>query len=112
VVRTAAFDGSTGTFSVPARTTAVFWAFRPLTDQIGFVIADVQALVDQGVLHHGPGTALLAVLRGARHSVEAGHTKAAAVQLGVALLQVRLFLGSEQGEPLSEQIEEILAQLR
>jgi hypothetical protein len=30
----------------------------------------------------------------------------------VALLQVRLFLSSEQGEPLSEQIEEILAQLR
>jgi hypothetical protein len=112
VVRTSAFDPGTGTFFVPARTAAVFWAFRPLTDQADFVIADVQALVDQGVLHHGAGTALLAVLKGARRSVEVGHTKAAAVQLGVALFQVRLFLSSELGDPLAEQLEEILIQLR
>jgi pullulanase-type alpha-1,6-glucosidase len=33
VVRTASYDRATGTFSVPARTAAVFWAMRPLSRQ-------------------------------------------------------------------------------
>jgi pullulanase len=35
VVRTASYDRATGTFSVPARTAAVFWAMRPLLHQVG-----------------------------------------------------------------------------
>jgi pullulanase-type alpha-1,6-glucosidase len=35
VVRTASYARSTGTFSVPARTAAVFWAMRPLLHQVG-----------------------------------------------------------------------------
>ncbi|HEX2223211.1 MAG TPA: pullulanase-type alpha-1,6-glucosidase, partial [Thermoanaerobaculia bacterium] len=57
VVRTAAVS-SLGTFTVPARTGAVFWAERPRVDQIDLLIADVEALAP--VIGGGRANALAA----------------------------------------------------
>ena len=48
-------DPETGTFSVPARTAAVFVQLRPVAEQIELLIADIDRLEADGVL--GPGIA-------------------------------------------------------
>ena len=48
VVLNAKFNRTTGTFSIPARTVAVFVAYDAPTARIMHLIEDVQALVDVG----------------------------------------------------------------
>jgi hypothetical protein len=59
VVKTSTFDVATGTFEVPGRTTAVFVVKATPQERIEFLKADVQALVDAGLLSPRLGRALL-----------------------------------------------------
>ena len=91
MVRTSTFDVSAGGFQIPARTTAVFQAKRPVDEQLLLVIRDVEALVDEGVLNQGNGNALNAKLRAAIASWARGRDNAAVNQLGAFLNQLAAF---------------------
>jgi pullulanase/glycogen debranching enzyme len=116
VVRGSAFAAATGTLTVPERTAAVFWAVRPLTEQLDLLIADVEALVAGGTLNGGNGNALTAKLRNAQKKIEQGKPGPAANMLGAFVNQVEAFvnagkLTSEQGAALIAAAEEVIAQL-
>lgn len=81
LVRTASFDDVSGAISVPGRTAAVFWANRPLVEQIDLLRADVQALVSAGHLHPLWAQLLDVKLRLARLSVVRHQPGAAKVLL-------------------------------
>ncbi len=65
LVRTSGFNAATGTFSVPGRTTAVFWTSRPVNQQINLLSADVDSLVNGGILNGNRGNILKAKLNAA-----------------------------------------------
>src|SRR5882724_4426477 len=116
VVRTAAFASVTGTFTVPARTAAVFVEPRSFADQIRLLAGDVLALVHQGVLNTGQGNAFQAKLDAALAQIGKGHTTPAANQLGAFENQVRAFVQSgilsvDQGSALTANTDDLLAQL-
>jgi pullulanase-type alpha-1,6-glucosidase len=105
VVRTASFEGSFGAFSVPARTAAVFWTYRPAADQIRLLIADVNALAASGALSGGRANGLKAKLQAALKQAERGNTTPAIHQLEafaiqVHVLQVQGFLTPEVAQEL------------
>jgi hypothetical protein len=81
-VRAASFNSGSGAFSVPGRTAAVFWAYRPAADQIRLLIQDVQAL-------GGPLNGLLAKLQAALQQAGHGNITPAINQLGAFVNQVR-----------------------
>ncbi|RPH57849.1 DUF3372 domain-containing protein, partial [bacterium] len=99
VVRTASVSPS-GAFSIPARTAAVFWAFRPAMEQIWLLIQDVDALEAAGVVNGGQANALRAKLQAALQQAERGNDHAAANQLGAFLHQVRALLTEGEAEAL------------
>jgi pullulanase len=116
IARTSAFNASTGNFSVPARTTAVFLATRPLNEQINLLTADVDALQTSGVLNAGRANALKAKLEAARQQVENGNTNAAKNNLQAFLLQVGAFtlgriLTPQQALELATEAGSIIEQL-
>lgn len=96
VVRTAAFDDGTGTFSVPARTTAVFLVERPASEQIELLIGDIDALEADGGLSSQAAEALRRKLEHVVRKLERGLDQAAAGQLGAFLNQVNAF--EQRGE--------------
>src|SRR3954447_9110087 len=89
--RSAAFTSGTGSFSVPGRTAAVFWANRPAADQIGLLIQDVTNLVAAGKLTSGRGNALKAKLQAAQQQAQAGHATPASGQLLAFITQVQVY---------------------
>ncbi len=93
IVRTATFDNSTKSFSVPARTTAVFLAMRPIEEQIEILIERIDLLEEDKRLNHGRANALRAKLRAALRSVARG-TPAAVNQLRAFTHQVRAFVSA------------------
>jgi pullulanase len=114
VVRTSGFEPATGTFSVPARTAAVFLAWRPVAEQLELLIDDVEALVAQGSLNAGQGHALEVKLRQALRKYEAGATNAALGSLRAFVHQVEGFIArgvltAEEGEPLLRAASEVMA---
>jgi pullulanase-type alpha-1,6-glucosidase len=116
VMRTASYDSATGTFSVPARTAAVFVSPRPLDAQIALLIGDVDALVAAGALTHGQGNALESKLDAARRDLARGDLQKARDDLNAFIKQVEAFmkngpLTGEQGNPLIEEAQAIRAQL-
>jgi pullulanase-type alpha-1,6-glucosidase len=113
LVKTSAWDAVTSTFSVPARTTAVFVAERSPQDQIDLVLDDISALVETGVLSKGEGNALSSKLKGAQAKLAKGGTKAAANQLAAFINQVESFMAMsiltlEQGTLLIATVENII----
>jgi pullulanase-type alpha-1,6-glucosidase len=88
VVRGAYYDATAGAFEVPARTTAVFLAARPVGDQIDYLEDLVDDLEDRDVLNGGQATALRAKLDAARKSVDRSQIGAAANQLTAFVNQV------------------------
>jgi pullulanase-type alpha-1,6-glucosidase len=113
VVATAAWDIGTSTFSVPARTTAVFVDKRSAEDQIGLVIDDIDALVDAGVLNAGQGNALTVKLENVLAKLEKGQTTTAVNQLAAFINQVEDFVAEgiltpEQGAALITAVEDII----
>ena len=105
VVVSSSFDAVSGTFEVPARTTAVFQGKRPVEEQLRLVIRDVEALVDAGALNRGNGNALIVKLRAAIASLQRGRDNAAENQLGAFLNQVDAF--EQAGKLTPEQAGEL-----
>jgi pullulanase-type alpha-1,6-glucosidase len=115
VVRTASFDRGSGVFSVPARTTAVFWTLRPLRDRIRLLEADVDGLVGRGVLNAGQGHALEAKLEAALGQVSRGNNGTAIHQVRAFINQARAFanagiLPPEDSASLSGEAQSIIDQ--
>jgi pullulanase-type alpha-1,6-glucosidase len=113
VVRTARFAKATGSFSVPARTAAVFVANRPPADQTALLRGDVQALVASGALKKGEGTALSAILSSAERQMRLSNLRVARVELGAFVLAVEALertrqLGDADGDPLQTEARYIL----
>ena len=117
VVRTASFTAAACTFSVPARTAAVFWATRPAIEQLTLLVGEVDKLVAAGVLNGGQGNALRAKLNAAIQKVQQDQSLVAALQVKAFMLQVRAFtlvriLSAEQGEGLITDAEAVLEALK
>ncbi len=105
IVQTSTFDPATGIFSVPARTTAVFVAPRPIAEQIYLILEGVEALVDSGVLNPGQGNALIKKLENALAKIARGNASAGVNQLWAFIHQVEAFvnagvLSPEEGQAL------------
>ena len=105
--RTSTFNRTTGTFSVPGRTAAVFWSYRPVTEQIDLLIQDIMNLQTAGQITSGRATALKAKLNAARQQADHGNKVPAASQLGAFILQVNTFakqgfLPQEAADALTE----------
>ncbi len=116
VVQNAAFDPDNGMLSVPARTAAVFVELAPPTERIGYLVGDVQALVDAGVLNRGQGNSLIAKLENAIKDINKGKTTAACNKLGAFINQVEAFiqagtLTAGQGQPLMDTAASITSQV-
>lgn len=116
VVMTSSYDVSSGAFSVPGRTTAVFVQFAPATERLEAVIAEIQGLVDDGTLNRGRGNALMVKLQQAINRLVAGNETPALNILNAFLNQVRDFmskgiLSEEQGQSLIDQVESIIWQI-
>jgi hypothetical protein len=116
IVKNSAFNGDTGTFEIPARTTAVFVEFAPVEERIGNLIDDVQSLVDDGVLNKGQGNALIAKLKAAIEKVIVDQGDVAVNQLEAFINQVEAFirggtLAAEQGQYLIDQARSIIMQI-
>jgi pullulanase-type alpha-1,6-glucosidase len=114
VVVTSTWVDGTSTFSVPARTTAVFVAKRAVEDQIDLVIDDIAMLIDDGVLNAGQGNALTVKLENALARFSRGQTNAAVNQLFAFIDQVEDFvadgiLSPEEGAALIAAVEDIIA---
>jgi pullulanase-type alpha-1,6-glucosidase len=105
VVRAAAFAPATCGLELPARTAAVFVAWRPVEAQLELLLDDVGALASAGALNRGQGNALRVKLEHALARFRAGHLQAALGSLGAFIHQVEAFvragiLTPEQAEPL------------
>lgn len=94
LTRDSSFDADTGELFVPARTTAVFVSPRPAAQRIELLIADVQHLLEEGVLNVGQANSLVAKLESALNQAHAGkngpaaNTLRAFVQEAAALVRL------------------------
>ena len=88
VERASSFNSGLGAFSVPGRTAAVFWSYRPAAEQIQLLIGDVD-----GALSGGRGNALQAKLRAALQQAQKGNATPAVNQLQAFINQVQVFVG-------------------
>jgi pullulanase len=85
VVRSASFNKTLGAFSVPGRTAAVFWANRPVAEQIQLLLQDVDNLIASGAISSETGNALEAKLQAALQQAQQGN------QLAAFVTQVTVF---------------------
>ena len=116
VVKTSSWDGGSSTFSVPARTTAVFVARRAAGLQLQLLLGDVDGLVEGGSLAAGEGGALRSELEKAAASLSGGQANIVARQLEAFSQQVAALVSSgslsaEQGEELTGAASGIVDQL-
>jgi pullulanase-type alpha-1,6-glucosidase len=116
LVGLSAFDSTTGTFSVPGRTTAVFVGKRSPLMQIDLLVDDVEELVAGGVLNEGQGNALMSKLWNVYDKIARGNISAAINQLEAFIHQVESLvaegvLTAEQGAALIAAAQEIIAVL-
>ncbi len=84
--------------------------------QIATLRAEVEQLIDGGILKKGPGHALMTKLDGALQKLEHGNTRAAANQLQAFVNQVEAFhkakkLTTAQAQPLLDSTRAIIGQL-
>jgi pullulanase-type alpha-1,6-glucosidase len=115
VVRMASFDSDTGTFTVPARTTAVF-EFAP-QEMIRSLIDEIEDLVGAGSLNEGQGNALIVKLERAINRLNRGNPRTALNVLNAFVNQVNDFvkegiLTPEEGQALLDAINAIIDQIR
>jgi pullulanase-type alpha-1,6-glucosidase len=115
VVRTSTYDGTTGTFTIPARTTAVF-DDNP-QERIGCLSGLVQDLVDARVLNKGQGNSLMVKLEGAIDQLDKGNPVPAVNKLNAFINEVDALVLSgkltpEQGQPLIDAAQSIIDQIK
>jgi len=116
IVGLSTFDPATGSFGVPARTTAVFVGPRSASEQIDLLAQDVEALIDAGALNAGQGNSLLSKLWNVRDKIARGDVVAAVNQLMAFINQVEDFvstgvLTAEQGAALIAAAQDIITAL-
>jgi hypothetical protein len=105
VVKSSRFNRTTGTFTIPARTTAVFVEYEQPQVRLGQLREDVQALVSEGTLTSDQGNSLIAMLDAAIQALDEGNTLVARISLvafgNEVFAQIRSgVLTSEEGSPL------------
>ncbi|RPI81067.1 MAG: DUF3372 domain-containing protein, partial [Chloroflexi bacterium] len=88
VVRTASFDKTSGIFSVPARTTAVYVLTRSAAEQLALLKMDVQKLVAENVLNAGQGKSLISKIDIALSRLAQGKEQKAVSTLQAFISQV------------------------
>ncbi len=116
IVRTARFDRATGRFDVPGRTSAVFLARRPVTEQVSLLDADVRRLAAQGALSASRMASLIERLDAARAALSNGRSAEAAVHLAAFAAQVTTYvllggLSSTDARVLLDAVEAALASI-
>ena len=114
VVTTSMYDGATGTFTIPARTTAVF-DDNP-QERIRCLSDEVQVLVDADVLNKGQGNSLMVKLDGAINLLDQGKLGPATNKLNAFINEVNALVQSgrltpEQGQPLIDAAQSIIDQI-
>lgn len=116
VVRKATFKRSNGTFSIPARTTAVFVEYeRPLT-RINYLIDDVRSLIRTGAISSGRGNSLIVKLQVAAAAVKANRPVVAIATLNAFMVEVGVYqktgrLSADLAQPLIETAKDIVWQI-
>jgi pullulanase len=117
-VTTSSYDKATGTFSVPARTTAVFMELEP-RPAIERLIHEVQQLIDAERLNKGQGNSLMVKLEGALEKLDGGQPKQAVKAVNrlnafsneVQSLIDEGVLTLEEGQPLIDAAQSIIDQI-
>jgi pullulanase-type alpha-1,6-glucosidase len=115
VVRTASFDSESGTFTVPARTTAVF-EYAP-QEMIRSLIEEVEALRDASILNVGQANSLIVKLETAIKNLDKGKANTALNNLYAFMNQVQSFIDEgvltpEEGQSLIAAAEAISYQVQ
>jgi pullulanase-type alpha-1,6-glucosidase len=117
VVKTSTYDGATGTFFVPARTTVVF--VEPLTPQerIDNLIADIDQLVADGELRQQFANRLYPPLHEAKLYLDAGQPAQAILQMNLFMQRVQQLvdqgrLAPAWGDYLIGEAEAIIAAIQ
>ncbi len=116
VVRSAYYDAELQSFEVPARTTAVFVAARPATEQIDVLIGTVDALEDEGALARGPAALLRNTLGLAQGNLDMGEVTVAGYQLRLVIRQVQRLvddgrLDADAGQALIDGVRTVLSSI-
>jgi pullulanase-type alpha-1,6-glucosidase len=117
VVRRSRFNRTSGTFTIPARTTAVFVEYEQAQVRIGHLIEDVQQLVFSGSLNMVQGNSLIEKLEAAIQALDAGNPTGAINKLGAFILEVFSdilggVLTPQDGLPLINTAKDIMWQIR
>ena len=116
VVKSSTYDASTGAFTVPGRTTAVFVEVASLRERIEGLIKQVEALVDAGVLNKYQGKSLTVKLEVSIRMLDRDRPRVAVLLLDTFIKQVKLLvirgiLSAEQGQPLIDEATGIIWQI-
>jgi pullulanase len=119
LVKTTTFSEATGTFVVPGRTTAVFVVGTTALEKVGFLKADVQALMNSGLLAKLYGRILLHELQLVEKLLNRDHwvfDLVAAVQMRVFIQHVEVLvkldrLPAAEGQMLIDQAWVIIEQI-
>jgi hypothetical protein len=114
VVKQSTFNKATGTFTIPARTTAVF-EFSP-QEMMRSLITEINSLVSGGHLTRGQGNSLIGKLNNAIQNLDANRPKNALNNLNALSNQIRDFIAtgvltSEEGQALLQTVESIRLQI-
>jgi hypothetical protein len=117
LVKTSRFNRSTGAFTIPGRTTAVFVEYERPQVRIGHLIEDIQALVSEGVLNSGQGNALISKLEAAIQALDRGNPTAAVNQMNAFMNEVYALvragaLTNDQGLSLIVKAKDIIWQIK
>ena len=116
VVKRSQFDRSTGAFTIPARTTAVFVEYERPEVRIGHLIEDVGKLVADGSLNAGQGNSLITKLEAAVQALDRGNPTAAMNQVNAFINEANAFIRSgvlapQEGLPLIGTAKDIIWQI-
>jgi hypothetical protein len=116
VVKTAKFNATTGTFTIPGRTTAVFVEYEHPKVRLTNLIADVRALEMQGALNKGQANSLVTKLETAIKRIDTKQPAQAAAQLGSFINQVMDLMNTgvltpDQAWPLMDTATDIRQQI-
>jgi pullulanase-type alpha-1,6-glucosidase len=117
VVQTASFTRATGSFNIPARTTAVFILYEAPQNRVRNLIGAVQALKNDGTLNNGQSNSLIVKLQAAIRALDRGNTSIANSLLTAFIADVNSLLNegvlnADQAQPLIDAATDIIYQTR
>ena len=117
VVKTSTFTRASGTFTIPARTTAVFVQYESAATRVNGLVSDVADLRSTGTINNGQANALTAKLQNALREINRSRPTQAVVHLNTFITQLQNFvadgvLTEEEAAPLIELAQDIIYQLQ